>query len=164
MGDDLETLCGRISLMGGEKVGIKISEGEVSADREKGERCLVGRIGDDKKINKGAFQNVLSQLWRTVGTVIFSEVQENVWIFEFEDVGDKERVLERRPWSFDRQILVLYDFDGGIPPAQMKFTHSPFWIQVHDMPLICMNKAVGMKIGESLGALEDVDVAGDGSG
>jgi hypothetical protein len=164
MGDDLETLCGRISLIGGEKVGIKISEGEVSADREKGERCLVGRIGDDKKINKGAFQNFLSQLWRTVGTVIFNEVQENVWIFEFEDVGDKERVLEGRPWSFDRQILVLYDFDGSIPPAQMKFTHSPFWIQVHDMPLICMNKAVGTKIGESLGVLEDVDVAGDGSG
>jgi hypothetical protein len=74
MGDDLETLCGRISLIGGEKVGIKILEGEVSADREKGERCLVGRIGDDKKINKGAFQNFLLQLWRTVGTVIFNEV------------------------------------------------------------------------------------------
>jgi hypothetical protein len=55
MGDDLETLCGRISLVGGEKVGIKISEGEVSADREKGERCLVGRIGDEKRVNKEAF-------------------------------------------------------------------------------------------------------------
>jgi hypothetical protein len=59
---------------------------------------------------------------------------------------------------------VLYDFDGSIPPAQMKFTHSPFWIQVHNMPLICMNKAVGTEIGESLGVLEDVDVAGNGSG
>jgi hypothetical protein len=79
-------------------------------------------------------------------------------------MSDKERVLEGRPWSFDRQILVLYDFDGSIPPAQMHFTYSPLWIQVHDMPLICMNKAVGTKIGESMGALEDVDVAGDGSG
>jgi hypothetical protein len=68
------SLCGRISLIGGEKVGIKISEGEVSADREKGERCLVGRIGDDKKVNKEAFQTVLSQLWHIVGTVIFNEV------------------------------------------------------------------------------------------
>lgn len=46
----------------------------------------------------------------------------------------------------------------------MQFTHSPFWIQVHDLPLVCMTKVVGNKIGESLGDLEDVDVAGDGTG
>lgn len=35
---------------------------------------------------------------------------------------------------------------------------------MHDMPLICMNKGVGTRIGESLGDLEDIDVAGDGIG
>jgi hypothetical protein len=164
MGDDLEALCGRISLIGGEKEGIKILEGEVAADREKGERCLVGRIGDERKVNKEAFKTVLSRIWRIVGTVTFTEVQDNIWLFEFTDIDDKRRVLEGRPWSFDRQILILNDFDGNVPPAQVQFTHSPFWIQVHDMPLIYMNKKVGTKIGESLGVLEDVDVAGDGGG
>ena len=60
------------------------------------------------------------------------------------------------------QILVLNDFDESVPLAQMQFTQSPFWIQVHDMPLICMNKGVGIKIGESLGILKDVDEARDG--
>jgi hypothetical protein len=32
------------------------------------------------------------------------------------------------------------------------------------MPLLCMNKAVGTRIGESLGELIDVDVVGDGDG
>jgi hypothetical protein len=32
-------------------------------------------------------------------------------------VEDKKRVLDGRPWSFDRQILVLYDFDATVPPA-----------------------------------------------
>lgn len=62
MGDDLETLCGRISLIGGEQVGIKISEGEIVDGREKGERCLVGRIRDEKKLNKDAFRTVLSRI------------------------------------------------------------------------------------------------------
>lgn len=57
---------------------------------------------------------------------------------------------------------MLKELARDVPPVQMKFTHSPFWIQVHDMPLLCMNKGVGTKIGESLGELEDVDVAGDG--
>jgi hypothetical protein len=72
--------------------------------------------------------------------------------------------MESRPWSFDWQILVLNDFDESVPLAQMQFTQSPFWIQVHDMPLICMNKGVGTKIGESLGILKDVDEARDGGG
>ncbi|XP_059441720.1 uncharacterized protein At4g02000-like [Corylus avellana] len=72
--------------------------------------------------------------------------------------------MEGRPWSFDRQILVLKDFDGEIPPSQMDFSFSPIWIQVHDMPLLCMTKGVGSRIGESMGVLEDVDVAGDGEG
>jgi hypothetical protein len=31
------------------------------------------------------------------------------------------------------------------------------------MPLLCMSRAMGTKIGRTLGDLEDVDVAGDGA-
>jgi hypothetical protein len=37
-------------------------------------------------------------------------------------------------------------------------------VQVHDLPLLCMNKGVGLKIGASLGEVVDIDVAGDGAG
>jgi hypothetical protein len=37
MGDDLKTLCGRISLIGGEQTGITIIEGEREYGRVKGE-------------------------------------------------------------------------------------------------------------------------------
>jgi hypothetical protein len=46
----------------------------------------------------------------------------------------------------------------------MIFTSTPIWVQVHDLPLLCMSKAVGTKIGESLGTLKDIDLAGDGAG
>jgi hypothetical protein len=85
-------------------------------------------------------------------------------LFEFGEVDDMRRVLDGRPWSYDRHMLVLTEFDGSIPPMQMKFVHSPFWIQVHDMPLLCMTKSVGEKIANSLGTLEEVDVAGSGVG
>lgn len=66
------------------------------------------------------------------------------------------------PWSFERQILTLNEFNGLAPPSRMDFTHSPFWIQVHNLPL-CMSRAVRTKIGRMLGDLEDVDVEGDGT-
>jgi hypothetical protein len=150
--------------MAGEQVGIQITEGDVADIREKGEHCLVGKVWAEKQVNKEAFQTVLSRLWRLVGHVTFKELLDNVWLFEFTDGEDKRRILEGRPWSFDRRVIVLEDFDGTTPPTQMKFQYSPFWIQVHDMPLLCMTKGVGMKIRESLGLVEDVDVAGDGVG
>lgn len=86
-----------------------------------------------------------------------------MWIFEFSEVAIKERVMTGGPWSFDRQILILNKFNGLVPPSRINFIHSPFWIHVHDMPLLCMSRAMGTKIGRTLGDLEDVDVAGDGA-
>lgn len=157
----LEHLCSKISLSDGEKCGISVADGEIASVREIGGRCLIGRIGLEKPINREAFKSVLSGLWQLAGWVVFKEVQDNTWLFEFMEGVDKVRVMEGRTWSFDKQILVLKEFDGNCPPSKMEFTKSPFWIQVHDLPLLCMNQRVGKKIGDPLGMLEDIDVAGD---
>ena len=164
MTEQLEELCGKISLTEREKAGITITEGETEEVRVQGGRCLVGRIWMAKKVNKEAFQVVLTRVWHPTKGVIFKELDDNIWIFEFKEVDVIRRVLEGRPWSFDRQILVLNEFDGKTPPAHMAFKQSPFWVQVHDMPLLCMTKRIGVKIGKSLGCLEEVDLAGDGVG
>jgi hypothetical protein len=85
-------------------------------------------------------------------------------LFEFGEDDDMRRVLDGRPWSFDRHILVLKEFDGSIPPMQMEFLHSPFWVQVHDMPFLCMTKSIGAKIAMSMGIWEELDVVGNGVG
>ena len=72
--------------------------------------------------------------------------------------------MNGRPWSFEQQILALQEFDGKTPPSQLALTHSAFWVQIHDMPLVCMTKKMGIRIGESIGKVEDIDVEGDGTG
>ena len=150
--------------MGGERKGIEVTEGEIAGGREVGIHCLVGKLWAEKPVNREAFKTVMSRVWRMTGTVVFKELQDNLWVFEFEEEEDKRRVMVGRPWSFDRQILVLNEFDGQCPLSQMVFMKSPFWIQIHDMPLLCMIRGIGTKIAISLGVLEDVDVAGDGVG
>lgn len=73
-------------------------------------------------------------------------------------------MMARRPWSYDRTLLILNDFDRQISPSKMDFSVSPIWIQIHDMPLGCMNRAVGIQIGSSLGTVEDVAMAKDDVG
>lgn len=164
MATDIDELCGQLTLSEGEQEGIHIEEGEISMMRAKVARSLVGRLGTEKRINREAFRSMMLRLWKPRGSVVFKEVQDRLWLFEFSNNFDKEKVLQGRPWLFDRFLLLLYDFDGVTPPVQMSFSHSPFWVQIHDMPILCMNRGVGLKIGASLGTVIDVDVAGDGVG
>ena len=60
MADEIEELCGKVSLNEGEKHGLKIVEGEISEAQEQGKRCLVGRLWARKRTNKEAFISVLS--------------------------------------------------------------------------------------------------------
>jgi hypothetical protein len=150
------------TLSEGEQSGIVVDDCQVAAAKKQGNSCLIGKIWAGKRVNRDGFITVFKRIWRTVGEVEFKEIQPNVWIFEFSKETDKVRVLKGRPWSFDRSLLALTEFDGGIPSSLWNFTSSPFWIQIHDMPLICMTKAIGSKIGESLGILEAVDTEGEG--
>ena len=164
MEEGLESLCSKISLTDGEKIGIKVVEGDVAETTEKRVNYLVGKVWTEKSINKEAFRTILSRIWRTVGQVLFKEFQDNCWLFEFFRESDKQRVLEGRLWSYDRCALMLNEFDGKVTLFQMDFMYTPIWVQVHNMLLLCINRGVGVRIGVSLGVLEDVDVVGDGAG
>jgi hypothetical protein len=54
--------------------------------------------------------------------------------------------MDARPWSYDRTLLILNDFDGRLALSQMDFSVSPIWAQIHNMPMGGMNRAVGTQI------------------
>jgi hypothetical protein len=137
---------------------------DIVEERKQGENWLVGRLGNSIQINKEAFRTVLTHIWRPNGRINFREIQDHIWIFKFSDEEDKRRVLASRPWSFDRQIVVINEYDGHTSPSSLNFSYSPFWIQIHDIPLVCMTQEVGKKIEESLGSLEEVEIEGRGMG
>jgi hypothetical protein len=118
----------------------------------------------ERRVQKEAFKAFMARLRKTTGRVAFKELEDNFWLLEFSSEADKKRVQEGCPWLFDRNILVLREVEESTPPTQMDFSKSPCWIQVRDIPLICINKEVGNKIGETLGKVEEVDVSGEGPG
>jgi hypothetical protein len=44
------------------------------------------------------------------------KIQENLWLFEFSDEGDKQKVMAGRPWSYDHTLLILNELDEQISP------------------------------------------------
>jgi hypothetical protein len=53
------------------------------------------------------------------------------------------------------------DYDGATPPNHLESEKAIFWIQMFDLPLACMGREMGHRIGSTV---EDVDVTHGGIG
>lgn len=135
----------------------------VSYDQKGGSVCWEGLVKQRRLLRK-PLKLFLTRIWRIRGCLFFKEIQDNLRLFEFSEEDDLRRVLEGGPCSYERTLLVLNEFDGKTSLSQMDFTHTPIWIQIHDMPIGCMNKGVGRKIGETLDCVEQLAVVDDDVG
>uniref|UniRef100_A0A7N2LNL4 DUF4283 domain-containing protein n=1 Tax=Quercus lobata TaxID=97700 RepID=A0A7N2LNL4_QUELO len=55
------------------------------------------------------------------------------------------------PWSFDKHLVVVQNYDVNIPLQDVSFDKVSFWVQVHDIPIRYMSKEVAEDICSSLG-------------
>lgn len=67
-------------------------------------------------------------------------------------------MLRDSPWNFDKNLVLLKDFDGIQQVSNIHFTEVTFWIRIHDLPLMAHNEYVGRLIGNSIGVTEEVDL------
>jgi hypothetical protein len=83
---------------------------------------------------------------------------------EFQYECDRIRVLEGRPWNFERSLFAVEEFDELSPPSSISFDKVAFWVRLSNLPLLCMNKEVGNQIGASIGEVEMIDMDEEGVG
>ena len=84
-------------------------------------------------------------------------VSDNVFTFQFKDEGDRQRVLSGSPWSFDDALIVMEIPVGKGSIETMEFRYADFWIQIHQVPLLCMSRDIGFFLGEMIGDVIEVD-------
>jgi hypothetical protein len=117
MVEDYRERFGKFSLVGGKKQRIHIGLEDVADLCAKASKCLVGRLGAPKQVNKEAFKALLTRIWRTGGDIFFKELNENLWLFEFEDDKDRNKVLEGRQWSYNRTTIIIEAIEGQKPSS-----------------------------------------------
>jgi hypothetical protein len=78
MSDDKGNVMGGFPLSEREHKGIEIADKTIQELRVKGSKCLVGRLGVPKKLNKEAFKAILIRIWRSACNLIFNEIHENL--------------------------------------------------------------------------------------
>lgn len=65
---------------------------------------------------------------------------------------------------FDRALLTLQAFYGGMILKDIPFSYELFWVQVHNLPLATMSQENGIQIDRRIGVVHEVDVDKEGLG
>lgn len=57
------------------------------------------------------------------------DLQDNLFLFTFTTMRDKEMVIRGGPWNFDKQLVLLETPDGNRAPNRMVLQNADFWVQ-----------------------------------
>lgn len=95
---------------------------------------LVGKIWTKRSINATAFMNTIKKAWQLTHGLDISSIGENTYVFQFHHWRDKLRVIEEKPWHFDRHAILLSDITGDIKPSEMELFELPMWVRVYNLP------------------------------
>ncbi|XP_041016155.1 uncharacterized protein LOC121258677 [Juglans microcarpa x Juglans regia] len=157
MDEELSELWSKFSLTEEERYEIVITDHDIDNNMKRGRLCLVGKVIADKKINKDAFKNTLLKVWKACVGVKIHEVGDNLYVFEFQTEEDLNKIWGGQPWLFDTNLVCIKKFNGVTPPADLNFNSTTLWVQLHNLPLGCMNKEIGGRIGSTIGKVIEVE-------
>ena len=91
---------------------------------------------------------------------------DHVVLFTFDNQTNIEQVLNAKPWSFDKHLMVLHRYDKEVDVLDIDFNMVTFWIQVHDIPIRFLTRVVVEKICGAVGLVDkntdEGEIIGDG--
>ena len=88
--------------------------------------CILGKLFGRKPFNAKAMMATMKKSWNPSKGLEYSTVGDNLFLFKFNDIVDKKKVMARCPWAIDGSLLFVSDCIGNIQPSKVKLDHCSF--------------------------------------
>ncbi|KAL5833017.1 hypothetical protein ACOSQ3_016691 [Xanthoceras sorbifolium] len=159
---DIADLCLSWSLEDKDEPIIKLDGRLQEVGSIKLASCLADKLISNKLVNREAFRAIIPKSWRIRYGVEVEVVHENMFVFQFEDVMDRNCVLKGGSWSFNNALLVLEASTGSGALATMLFSYAEFWVQLHNVLLLFITRDIGHFLGSQIGQVVEMDIRSPG--
>ena len=144
--ESLEGLWSKLSLLDEEEFGIACP-----TKAEPDSYTLAAKFLTKRVVNVESVARTFRPLWRSEKDVQIKDMGDNILFFHFEDECDLGTVLEHEPWTYDKHLVVFEKVTANVPISSLAFQFTTFWIQIHELPVQCLNQQTRDAIGTSLG-------------
>ncbi|KAL0285027.1 UNVERIFIED_CONTAM: hypothetical protein Sangu_2797200 [Sesamum angustifolium] len=139
MDSGLNRLHTSLSLTEAEEDGVVIASNLWYSDSETYELYLVGRLLSPKPFHADALKSTLLLAFNPVRGMDFKILEGNRFLLKFSHIVDRNRVLDRCPWSFEKNLLVLSAVGLNENPTDVDLDSTAFHIHVQGLPLSKMS-------------------------
>lgn len=119
--------------------------------------ALLGKIYTEKSLSKKVIKSMIKKGWGNPKGLSIVDISPNIFLFNFTDLETSNRILEKAPWNILGQVLILKQWNPQISVHEIDFTHAPYWIQIHGMPLEFFSKQNAAHTGSKIGEVIDVE-------
>ncbi|KAL9462179.1 hypothetical protein AB3S75_000225 [Citrus x aurantiifolia] len=160
--EELIRKCKAITIREEDRPQMSVEVNTKAKRREVLAGCLVGNVLLSRSVNKEGLKSVLQQAWRTFKEVKIESLGSNIFMFKFVAEADKRRVTMGGPWHFDKVLIVLTELRGIGEISKQSFTYVPFWVQIRNVPIACMEKDFLHELGGKIGEVEEVETDENG--
>lgn len=124
--------------------------------------CLIVKVLTNRNVNKEGLKLALQQAWQNIRAVKVENLGDNIFMFKFGTEIDKSHVLIGGPWHFNNALIVFKEPRGIGDRSKQSFTHTSYWVQLQNVPIMSMDKEILMEIGEAIRKVEEVETDASG--
>ena len=144
--ESLEGLWEKFSLLDDEENGIECTKKDAPANFILAAKFLTKRI-----MNVESVARTFQPLWKSKKDVQIKDMGENILFFHFEDECDLDKVIKHEPWTYNKRLVIFEKVIANVPISTLAFQFTSFWIQIHNLPIHCLNPKTRDEIGSTLG-------------
>lgn len=132
-------------------------EGDASRTFEVAKHALVGKIISEKALNRKTVRGMIIKSWGNPRGMYIVNLSTNTYLFNFSEPATPRRIMAEAPWNILGSLLCLHRWTPEFTVHEIDFTYSPFWIQIHGVPLDGISKENARRIASKVGEVEEVE-------
>lgn len=132
-------------------------ESNVARSLEVTKHALVGKLISDKAQNRKVTKSMIIKSWGSPKGLHIIDLQENTYLFNFSEPATPRRIMEDAPWNILGSLLCLHRWTPDLTLHEVDFSYSPFWIQIHGVPLQWFSTDNARRIASKVGEVEMVE-------
>ncbi|TXG56775.1 hypothetical protein EZV62_018088 [Acer yangbiense] len=88
--------------------------------------------------------------------VAIEAVGVNIFMFHFINQEEQNHIWQRGSWYFDKSLIILEKPEGMGNISLLRFNKVELWIQIHDVPIMCMNRRTAKWMAKQLGKVIEI--------
>jgi hypothetical protein len=130
--------------------------------KESTQWLALARVKTERGFSQAAFYGEMRAAWNLAQEVRFRAIGQNLFVVQVQCLGDWERIMERGPWIFRNQAVILEPYDGFSRAEDIELFFMPIWAQIHELPeAYCKKKVVRQLIEKAGEKAMEVKITGN---